>query len=352
MKRFIFPLALTALFAMTSCDVHQFPIEPEKEPLRVILDLDFSTEMPLYKVVEYPDDTSQSTSTRSQADYQVRYTVKIFSTAENSRAKTISRSDADYTTTVYRPVSDDLSTQIEIEVPEGSYTAMVWTDYVPINSGIVPFYDINDFSDIHYADLNNYIGSTDMRDAFCGEVQFDIPEPTLIEENIETIPVEMRRPLGKYTIIATDVEQFISRALSRSGQDPSSVIDTRAFDFTKYRIRVVYSGYLPTAFNMFLNKPVDSSLGVYYYSDINLITENEASLAFDYVMVNGTEAKVDIIVQLTDLDGNVLAQSSSIRIPLVRSKLTEVRGKFLTASSSSGVGIITKFDGQYDIEIK
>lgn len=351
MKRLILTYALAAVVAVTSCDVHEFPIEPEKEPLSVILSLDYSTEMPLYKVVEYPDGTSQNMSARSDIEYKVRHTVRIFSVDEESRAKLWSRADADYTTTVYSPMSADLSTQIEVKVPDGPYVAMVWTDYVPVNSKIQPFYNVTDFSDIYYENLTDYVGSTDMRDAFRGEAEFCVPDAELIEDNVETVPIAMSRPLGKYRIIATDVDQFITRAMSRDGLDVSSLTDSRAFDFSKYKVRVVYSGYLPTAFNMFLNKPVDSSLGVSYYSDIELISDDEACLAFDYVLVNGTEAKIDAIVQLVDLEGNVLAQSSSIRIPLVRSKLTEIRGEFLTASSSSGVSIVTEFDGSYNIEI-
>lgn len=352
MRRSILFYAFAAAVAVTSCDVHEFPIEPEKEPLRVVLDLDYSTEMPLYKVIEYPDGTSAGMLSRSQIEYRVRHTVQIFSTAEVSRAQLWSRAGADYTTTVYRPMSDDLSTQIEVKVPEGPYVAMVWTDYVPVDTKFPPFYNVADFADIHYTDLRDYTGSTDMRDAFRGETEFDVPDPVLIEDNVETVRVAMGRPLGKYRIIATDVEQFISRAMSRDGAEPTSVTDSRAFDFSKYKIRMVYTGYLPTAFNMFQNKPVDSALGVSYYSDIELISDDEACLAFDYVMVNGTEAKVDAVVQLVDDDGNLIAQSSPLRIPLVRSKLTEIRGKFLTASSSSGVGIVTEFDGEYNIEIK
>lgn len=344
-------MALVAILTLTSCDVHEFPEEPPKEPLRVILDLDYSTEMPLYKVVDYPDGTSQTASSRSDAEYMVRHTIKIFANSDKQRAQVWSRADADYTTTVYRPISEDLSTQIEIKVPDGSYTAMIWTDYVPVGSGVEPFYNVSDFSDIHYENIRDYQGSTDWRDAFRGQEAFVVPDADLTQEGVQTVHVAMGRPLGKYKIIATDVEQFITRTLIRDGQKPTSVTDARAFDFSKYKVRLVYTGYLPSAFNMFMNKPVDSSLGVSFYSDVELLNDDEACLAFDYVMVNGTEAKVDAVVQLVDLDGNLMAQSSPIRIPLVRSKLTEVRGKFLTASSSSGVTIVTEFDGEYNIEI-
>ena len=36
---------------------------------------------------------------------------------------------------------------------------------------------------------------------------------------------------------------------------------------------------------------------------------------------------------------------------LVRNKLTVVRGHFLTSKASGGIGIVTKFDGEYDYEV-
>lgn len=336
--------------SLSSCDVHQFPVEETPEPIHLVLDLDYTTDLPLYKELQYPQGTAQSIVSRLNAEYQLRHTVKLYSTTDITRA-TWSRAEADYSTTVYTPISSDLSSKITMDVPDGSYTAMVWTDYVPVEGPAQPFYNIENFDDIHYTDIRDYIGSTDLRDAYRGDTDFVLPDHELIEDAVQTVHVDMRRPLGKYVIIATDVEQFISRTLSRQGLEAPPKIDSRGFDFSKYRVRLVYSGYLPTSFNMFLNKPVDSTLGVSYFSDIKLLSDTEATLCFDYVMVNGSEAKVDAVVQIVDENDQIMAQSSPMRIPLVRGKLTEVRGDFLTATSSSGVSINTKFDGEYNIEI-
>lgn len=346
-------LLLVALLALTACDVHQFPEEENQEPLRVVLDLDYSTELPLYTVIEYPSGTAQNVSSRAELNYKVRHTVQIFSGTEQGSRASWSRAGADYVYTVYRPYSEDLSTQIEVKVPRGSYTAMVWTDYVPISESGTPYHNVDNFADIHYENLQKYSGSDDLRDAFRGEVEFYVPDEERIEGNVETVHVNMHRPLGKFSIIATDVEQFISRAPSRQGEDPEHVADSRTFDFSRYSARVVYTAYLPSSFNMFLNKPVDSKLGVTFYSDIRQMSEKEACLAFDYIMVNGSESKVDALVQIIDNeDKKVVSQSDVMRIPVVRSKHTEIRGKFLTASSQSGVTIVTKFDGEYNIEIQ
>lgn len=351
MKKTTAILSTAVAIALTACDVHQFP-EPAEERLHVVLDLDFSTELPLYTVMEYPDGTNPDNQGKSRAadDYSVRHTVQIFAGTDASSRATVSRAGADYTTTVVRPIGQTLDTEIEVEIPDGPYTAMVWTDYVHTASGNA-FHIPDDFADISIADIPNYRGSTDLRDAFRGQAEFFVPDPDRIADRRETVHIAMERPKAKFTIIATDVRQFISRAKSRNAQ-AAPTEDSRAFDFNDYSARLVYTGYLPSSFNMFLNKPVDSTTGVWFDSRIHPLSDDEARLAFDYVMVNGSEAKVDAALQILDREGKIVAQSSVMRIPMMRSKHTEIRGKFLTASNSSGVSIVTKFDGEYNIEIR
>jgi hypothetical protein len=76
----------------------------------------------------------------------------------------------------------------------------------------------------------------------------------------------------------------------------------------------------------------------------------EALLASDYVFVNGNESAVSAAVQIVDAAGTVLSQSQSVRIPIARGKLTEMRGNFLTTENSSGLSINTQFSGEYNLE--
>lgn len=55
-----------------------------------------------------------------------------------------------------------------------------------------------------------------------------------------------------------------------------------------------YSGYLPDTYNIAADKPVDARTGVWFESKIGIINENEASLGFDYVFVNGQQTAVTI----------------------------------------------------------
>lgn len=345
-------LTLLCVIGLSGCDVHQFPVldDDGPEPIRLILDLSYATEMPLHTVVWYDSPSAEGSvlTSRSEPSYKLRHTVQIFAGADESRSLW-SRSGPLTTVTAYRSITDGLPTQIELDLPDGLYTAMVWTDYVPADESALTFYHVDDFSEIRHPDLDNYCGSTDFLDAFRGETQFLVTDQSQVLDNVQTVHVDMHRPVAKFTVIATDVEKFIAR--SRAGDDSRESSGSRAFDLSDYYVRLHYTGYRPTAFNMFLNKPVDSALGISFPSEISLKSESEAHLAFDYVMVNGSEAKVDAAIRLLDRNDKVVAQSEAFRIPLMRGKHTEVRGDFLTASSTSGVTIVTKFDGEYNIEI-
>ncbi|MDD6622868.1 MAG: hypothetical protein PUE90_09215, partial [Bacteroidales bacterium] len=107
----------------------------------------------------------------------------------------------------------------------------------------------------------------------------------------------------------------------------------------------------PCSFNMFTNKPADSWTGVAFTSRLIKINEQEAELGFDYVFVNGSEAKVSVCVEVYDSENNLLANINPIEVPLVRSQLTIVRGEFLTSKATGGVGIVPDFDGEYNIVI-
>lgn len=329
-------LALVASF--WSCDVHQFPEVPGPDtPSQMLVELDFTTDMPLHTVHHYPE------SRGATQGHTVRHTVQIHPAEESelsSRAPW-SRSEPLSTHVFYRDAaSGELDTRLELELPpSGTYRMMVWSDYIPTTEALSPYHEASDFEDIHLTAGEGYSGSNDFRDAFRGVEAFDIAATRAASSSDGTLHlrVAMERPLAKFGVIATDLEEFAGRAQGLDG----------------FKTRIVYTGYLPTSFNMFLDKAVDSRTGVNFESDITPLDNGEASLGFDYVMTGAEkEAKVDLAVQILDSRRQVVAQSATIRVPLMRSKLTEVRGRFLTASSSSGVIIDTSFDDEFNIEIQ
>lgn len=363
-------LLFVALFTMlTACDVHQYPDEPEPAPtptIKTVLELDFADEMPMHTVVTYPDETTPSVPSRSSGEeenYEMRHTVKIYSRNNISRNTIFSRAEELYAFTFFTDPGCDETKRLEIDVPQGEYTVLVWTDHVRREDRSIAFYEPSNFENVIFHPDYSYSGSTEWRDAFRGETDFAVSIPTATDvktvsmtatdgtrsDNEIVVTIPMVRPLGKFSVIATDVRRFVSKV--EENGSPTSRADDGNYDFSDYYARMVYTGYLPSTFNMHANKPVDSALGMNFTSDIQTIDDDNACLAFDYVMVNGSEAKVNAAIQVLNRNHEVIAQSNAFSVPLMRSKLTEVRGKFLTASASGGLGIETEFDGEFNIYI-
>ena len=86
-----------------------------------------------------------------------------------------------------------------------------------------------------------------------------------------------------------------------------------------------------------------------FISCLQPLNEEEALVGFDYVIVNGIESSVSIHVALYAPDGDMISLSNAVTVPVMRGKVTTVRGKFLTLSTGGGIGIDPGFDGEFNL---
>ncbi len=373
-------IVLLTLVGATACDVHEFPEPVEPEPFT--LHLNFDTELPFYKEVEYNTRSVNlyANSSTWMKDYDVRYIVEVYPANNTRRPNNNFSREADQRIVLTAASGGELNRDIQLMLLPGEYRFIVWTDYVEIGSQEDKFYDTSDFAEIKLK--GDHCGSNDMRDAFRGKIE------ARTFETREAV-VEMGRPLAKYTFVATDLEDFITRQYdyivrkelerkkkakqegaasddtrsetSTTGEtnttDVTDVTGTDRFDptrlvnFEDFKVVFRYTGFMPCAYNLFLGRPADSSVGVFFESSLNRLSSEEAQLGFDYVFVNGTEGSVAVAVELYNTEGELLSRSSTIEVPLMRSKETVVRGKFLTHIAQGSVGISPGYDGEWNIEI-
>ncbi|MDE6276748.1 MAG: hypothetical protein K2M06_01420 [Muribaculaceae bacterium] len=356
--RTIMALFLPAL-VFVACDVHEFPVdEPEKVDCKYLLHLRFDTDLPIFKEVFYENGSLSEARSRSgrSPEYDIRYIINLYPavrTGEYSRS-----AEHSFVRTV--PRAHGLDADFELPVPPGDYRIYVWADYVGHDEAVDLFYDTSDFSEIIIANRNDYVGDDDFRDAFCGSLDAKVdygPEYSL-SRNREIIvegTVRMERPLAKYRFISTDLAEFIKqqfdsrRSAFSAAQAPGAEDASRALDLSEYSVRVIYSQYLPCSFNMFTNRPADSWTGVSYKSALLQISDDEAEVCFDYVFINGGESTVSVALEIYYSDGELVASTAPFNVPLKRSKLTEVRGTFLTTNSGGALGINPEFEGEYNI---
>jgi hypothetical protein len=82
-----------------------------------------------------------------------------------------------------------------------------------------------------------------------------------------------------------------------------------------------------------------------------VLNDNEASIAFDYVFVNGKESAVTVQIGIYNKDNEQLAMSNPINVPLQRNCNTILKGSFLVQQASGGITIIPDFDGEHNFII-
>lgn len=323
-----------------SCNVHEWPGEESK--VNVKLNLDYNTSIDEYLTM-YTDLLGRTS--RSPEDYDVRYIIQAYLYISDDTY--IERPYAEFRFT--RDDANNLNCSRNIDLAPGKYKIMVWTDFVSQDTDTDKFYEPSDF--YHISITGDYDGNNDFRDAFIGTLDLDLGYDDLSSTAGVEHTILMGRPLAKYYFVTTDVKEFTDRyleQLSAKGQAKAGV-DTKEVDFSKFTLRFDYTGYLPWVFNMHTNRPIKIQQDMYYNSTITNVTENEATLGFDYVFVNGVESAVSVSVSLYDTDGTLISMSGTINVPLIRSKYTIVKGKFFTQSQSGGVGIDPSFSGDWNV---
>lgn len=334
-------LALTVLPVLSASCVHEFPDEPRVEPkigLRVTHSLEWT----------YREMTVTRADGRDP-EALARYHFKIFAKGETSD-----------------PVAEEIFTREDLErndffttlnLPAGNYDLYAWSDYADPKNEESLFFTTSDFTGITYTEPYN--GNNHLRDAFRGFLSFTVncESDCAMQEEV----LELERPLARYEFRATDIMEFIDKETTRGQLTRSDApigpnmspeeIEQRLPELGSYRVRMIYTGYMPSKFNNMLNRPVDSRTGMEYDAKITALSTEEARLGFDYVMVNGSESSVPVAMEVYDPSGLLIARSNPIDVPTKRGQTTIIRGRFLTSTASGGVGINPDFNGDYNIEL-
>lgn len=338
---------MLAVLAVCSCKVHEFPDEdaPEEGNVPFVLHLSYETELPPFKEIIYETRAGQTADTR--------YIVCAYRADNNGQFGR--EEDFRYATT--KTGIDVLDNDFRLMLEPGKYRFIVWTDYVNSGSASDNFYAAGNFEEIILTHRSDYVGNTDLRDAFRGTVD------ATVSGNGEAT-VTMQRPLAKFRFVSTDFEEFLTRVLLQMAQKeaekaaeaglqaPANEIpDSRAIDLNAYRVVFRYSGFMPCSINMFTNRPADAWTGIWFEGGLSRLSDTEAELGFDYVFVNGTESSVSTMVEVYNADGTKVSSAGPIEVPLKRSMLTTVRGKFLTTMADGNIGIDPDFEGDYNYEV-
>lgn len=331
-------MAAAAGFAPMSCDVHEFPApKPEPGPAAgaVSLTLSFDRALVAYDTLEVATRTPDYDSRHIAGFYRISEDGNV-SEQEEFRAVWTESSES-----VYRSGTT-------LTLPEGRYRVVVWSDRVAAGSQDDLFYGTTDLGGIRLASPE-YTGNTDGRDAFRGTAEVNV-------SGADTVRAEVRleRPQARYRFVTTDLEEFVTRVQRElaAATGLPDVEATKAVDLSEFEVLFHYTGYLATEYDASADEPTDAATGVWWRGALRDLGSGCAELGFDWVFVNGRESSVQVSVEIRDASGLTIARTGTLDVPVARGGETTVRGRFLTADASGGVGIDPDFEGDWNFEIR
>lgn len=327
----------------TSCDVHQWPDKPETVKFHLVLDYD--TQMTEYNCV-YIDNNVIQEGIGSEYNNElksglIRYIIRFYPNNISFDVPFIKE------ITHYHNLSEGYNYATDIELPEGDYKIMVWSDLIE-TEGAAYFYNAQNFGEVTIS--VPYRGNTNYKDAFRGTGNI-VLSPDVLETDPDTVTVSMERPFAKYEFISNDLSQFIVKELEFlvSEARTRGEILPLTVDTDDYNVVFLYAGFMPNTYNMFSDRPTDSFSGVTIGSKLNILNENEASLGFDYVFTGLQQSSILIQIGLFDKQQRQVALSDPINVPLKRGFHTIMKGSFLMQQTSGGIHINPGFDGNHNI---
>lgn len=338
-------VALWALLAV-ACDVHEFPDPPQT--VDCVLRLHYDTQLQPH-IYHYNDTTviyqGEGESYDNRQDYgRIRTVVRAYPATEKVRAGQGFIREFEFTHDVNAGYDQDLP----LSLPAGQYQLMVWSQFIDSDA---PRYDAANFAEIKL--LTPYAASDNRRDAFRG-VRSVTLTADIVERPADVYEVEMQRPLAKYEFITTDLKAFMEKEATRLKTQTKAGDDdweTR-ISMDDYKVEFQFVGFVPVAYNMFTDKPNDSQTEFTLCSSLKRVGEEEASLGFDYVFVNGKQSALYVRIAIYDAAGELLSLTNPIEVPVKRSQHTVMRGVFLMKNASSGVNINPDYWGDHNVYLR
>ena len=346
MRKILYLIIYMPLVLLSACDVHEWP--ETSEFVKIHLRLNYETDMTewkhLYNGTVIEQELGDTYDNRQ--DYgKIRYIIRTYPVSVKQRTSQNYTQEFVFT----KDISEGYNHEVTLDILSGNYNLMVWSDLIE-SSGDSYSHNAENFAEIMLQ--GDHRGNTDHRDAFRGISNISLIAD-IVEQAPDTIDIVMQRPLAKFEFLTNDLKEFLDKEyqyLQKEAATRGEIPPTRV-NTDDYKVVFYYTGYMPSAYNVNTDKPVDSKMGVLFESKIDILNENEASLGFDYVFVNGKEAGVSVQIGLYDSKDRQIALTEPIDVSLRRSHHTILKGSFLMEETSGGIKINPDFDGNHNIVI-
>lgn len=289
--------------------------------LRLLLTLP-TKEMPEYKPQAKSRAAGTAYTLRCVAELYIKDTDKL---ALHRAVSPVQQTDGTYL--------------IELSASTGEYDLCLWTDYADSDNSIADTYYHTENLKAVTINTAPYTANTDAKDA----AYYTQTRINLAETGTE-IKAELQRPLAKYRLVATDVEEYRKLREKDAAKFPPP---------EELTVMISYNGYFPSGFNAMSGKPNSAVGGIAYSSALPPVPQDkkEVQIGCDWGFVNGTESLVNVAIQILNKKGEVISRIENTTIVYRRNHCTTLKGDFLTAGQSGGnIHISTEWEGSYDVE--
>ena len=244
-----------------------------------------------------------------------------------------------------------LADTLHFRLPEGSYHALAWADYVDRDTPDDDrFFRTQELTHIETM-VDDYPADTYERNCMAGSLDFDV-DFTLADEGLpvvrgadggeepilsHTVRVDLTPPVGCYRFSATDAEAF-----AEAGGRVEEV-----------SARIVYRQYVAIGYNVLtgaknlFRSSYELTIPTVVYPELDSIRQ---PLLGDFLFAEPDfETTVLADFYLYDGRGHEFNRCQGISIPLLPGRMTLISGPFLTQSVSNGSGM--ELDENFEGEV-
>ena len=319
MRKILYLIICMPLLLLSACDVHEWPETPEfvKMHLRLNYETDMTEWEHLYDGASVIEQGLGDTYDNHQDYGKIRYIVRTYPVSEKQRTMQDYVQEFVFT----KDIAEGYDHEVTLDVLPGNYNVMVWSDLVK-TSGDTHFHNADNFAEIMLQ--GDHKGNTNHRDAFRGTNNISLVAD-IMERLPDTLNVAMQRPLAKFEFVTNDVEEFIDkesvRVASKANGNKSASADdtpTRAVNIEDYKVVFYYVGFMPHAYSMYTDKPVDlgSRCTVFMNSKVKQAQKEGASIGdiaagLCYAVIRNALYKVLRLRTPDELGERVLVQGGS-----------------------------------------
>lgn len=347
-KKFITYIGMCMLAStLTTGCLYEYPTETADgetgiDPTAVTLNAQLSLNLKMPSSVRGEDVLERPAAGKTPA-YRHRFVVDVYENRAFVKRQIFYKDIADG--------REDISIPVSLDLHARKYEVAVWSDYAQVPNDEK---EITGTEEYFYDTMSNHLltalsisgrANNEYKDVFCGSAEVDFTsfrDQWGAEAGIEMI---LTRPVGRYQLVANDVNDFLKR------------IESGEIKGSEFTVRLKYTSYLNIGYNVLERLPRQGMMYMQYEKTIN-IDEMEAGkplpLVFDYIFSQDEKVtRIPVSLEIISKEGskeNVVA-ATNFNVGVYAGFNSVTTYNFLTADPDGGIDFDPGYDGEVDIDV-